>query len=281
MKYENRTFDAERALYAANGDTVINCVFAGPADGESAFKESRNIRVENCRFELRYPFWHTKGAQISDCEMTSTCRAALWYDDGINIKDSKMSGIKALRECENVTLENCEISSEEFGWKCSDLKVNDCSLVSVYPFFMSRNLEISRLNMTGKYSFQYVENAVLRDCVFDTKDAFWHTKNVTVYDSIIKGEYLAWYSEGLTLVRCKIIGTQPLCYCKGLKLVDCETEDADLAFEYSDVNATVRGHIDSIKNPHSGEIVCDSAGEIINDENILPGSSCKVIIKSV
>ena len=280
MKYENEIFDAERALYAADGDMVSNCVFAGPADGESALKESKNVKVDNCRFELRYPFWHTKTAQISNCEMTSTCRAALWYDEKISLSNCKMSGIKALRECENVTLERCEISSEEFGWKCTGIKMNDSSLVSVYPFLLSKELEISRLNMKGKYSFQYVENAVLRDCVFDTKDAFWHTKNVTVYDSEIKGEYLGWYSENLTLVRCKIIGTQPLCYCRGLKLVDCETENADLAFEYSDVTACVKGHIDSIKNPHSGEVVCDSVGEIITDENKLPDSSCNIIINN-
>ena len=82
-------------------------------------------------------------------------------------------------------------------------------------------------------------------------------------DSVIKGEYLAWYSEGLRLIRCKIIGTQPLCYAKGLVLEDCETEGCDLAFERSEVNATLKGHIDSIKNPVSGRIEVSDVGEII------------------
>ena len=38
---------------------------------------------------------------------------------------------------------------------------------------------------------------------------------------------------------------------------------ADLAFEYSDVEADIRGHVDSIKNPRSGLIVADSVGEIV------------------
>ena len=40
-------------------------------------------------------------------------------------------------------------------------------------------------------------------------------------------------------------------------LIDCAMEDADLAFEYSDVQAEVRGHILSVKNPRSGRIVAD------------------------
>ena len=52
---KNRTFDEERALYGSNGIIVDNCRFDGPADGESAIKESRNVVVKNSYFNLRYP----------------------------------------------------------------------------------------------------------------------------------------------------------------------------------------------------------------------------------
>lgn len=125
------------------------------------------------------------------------------------------------------------------------------------------------MNFTGKYSFQYVENLEITNSVLNTKDAFWHSKNVIVKDSVVKGEYLAWFSEGLTLINCKIIGTQPLCYCSNLKLINCEMEDTDLAFEYSDVEADIKGHVESIKNPKSGMIVVDSVGEIIREQSIM------------
>ena len=64
-------------------------------------------------------------------------------------------------------------------------------------------------------------------------------------------------------MRCHIKGTQPLCYCKNLTLIDCTTEDCDLTFEYSDVNATIKGGIVSVKNPESGRIAADSIGEIV------------------
>jgi hypothetical protein len=46
-------------------------------------------------------------------------------------------------------------------------------------------------------------------------------------------------------------------------------EDCDLAFEYSDVSADVRGHIDSVKNPKSGVITADSVGEIIMKDAVM------------
>ncbi|MBR5444528.1 MAG: DUF3737 family protein, partial [Clostridia bacterium] len=86
----------------------------------------------------------------------------------------------------------------------------------------------------------------------------------------VAGDYLGWYSDGLTLVRCRITGTQPLCYCNNLTLIDCTMgDDADLAFEYSDVQADIAGNIHSVKNPRSGRITADRIGEIILEDSIM------------
>lgn len=280
MEFANMTYDEERALYGVSEAKVMDCSFDGPADGESALKETSDIIVERCYFNLRYPFWHTKGAVIRDITMTEGCRAALWYDENITMENCRMNGIKALRECHGkLSLTGCEIHSPEFAWRCSDLRIRHCILESEYPFFECRDLEIDDLTMTGKYSFQYVENAVIRNSDLNTKDAFWHSKNVTVEDCVVRGEYLGWYSENLKLVRCKIIGTQPLCYCKGLILEDCTMEQTDLSFENSEVHATVCGSIDSIKNPACGEIHADMIGEMIMETDRTTPSRTKIVCR--
>ena len=275
---ENKQFDEERALYNLTDAEVRKCTFDGPADGESAFKEARNIKVSECDFSLRYPLWHVTDFEIDKSSMNELTRAALWYDQNGRITDSKLGGIKALRECRDVVIENSDIVSEEFGWKCDNITLKDTKVESMYLFLDSRNLKLENVEMKGKYSFQYVENMEILNCNFDTKDAFWHTKNVTVRDSVIKGEYLAWYSEGLTLINCKLIGTQPLCYCKDLKLINCTMEGCDLSFEYSDVDADIIGSIDSVKNPKSGKIVADAVGEIITEAPVIECSG-EVIIR--
>ncbi len=281
--YKNKQFDAERALYDINNAEIIKCSFDGPADGESALKESRDISVSDCFFNLRYPLWHVKNAVIKNSEMTENCRAALWYDSNISIDGCVMNGIKALRECESVSLSDSRIISPEFLWKCKDVKINNVSLASEYPLFECRNVTIDGLKMKGKYSFQYVENMTIANSELDTKDAFWHSKNVTVADSVVKGEYLGWYSENLKFVGCRIIGTQPLCCCKGLVLEDCTMEGTDLSFERSEVNAVINGRIDGVKNPVSGSIRADEIGDLlIETAYVNEGSTdirCNRIIK--
>lgn len=262
----DKTYDEERALYNSDGVVLRNCIFDGPADGESALKESRNVQVENSFFNLRYPFWHDDGLKIAGSRMTQLCRAALWYSEHIDITDTQLHGIKALRECADVRMRGCDVVSAEFGWSVRGIEMEDTSVQSEYFMMRSDNLRFRNVKLTGKYSFQYIEDAVFENCDFDIKDAFWHAKNVTVRNSTIKGEYLAWYCENVTFENCKIIGTQPLCYCKGLKLIDCEMVDTDLSFEKSEVEAVITTPVMSIKNPLAGHIYVPSVGEIIRDD---------------
>lgn len=263
---QHQTFDAERALYGSDGILVKDCSFDGPADGESAFKECRDVQVEHSFFNLRYPFWHDHGLIIKDSEMTELCRAALWYSDHISIENTKLHGIKALRECKEVEMRGCDVISPEFGWSVHNITMNDCDAESEYFMMRSTGLRFTNVRMKGKYSFQYIENAVFEHCVFDTKDAFWHGKNVIVRNSVVKGEYLAWYCENVTFENCRIIGTQPLCYCKNLKLINCEMIDCDLAFERSQVQAEITTPVISVKNPLAGScIILPEVGEIIRD----------------
>lgn len=274
----NQTFDEERALYNLTDADVINCKFEGPQDGESVLKEARDITVKDCSFSLRYPLWHVQNYRLADSTMDVNTRAAIWYAKGGNIENCTLDGIKCLRECDNTSIKGCTVHSPEFGWRCRGVSISQSFMESEYYLFESSDIEIDHLEMKGKYSFQYTNNLHIRDSILDTKDAFWHGKNITVENSIVKGEYLAWFSDGLTLINCKIIGTQPLCYCKNLKLINCTMEGTDLAFEYSDVEADICGHILSVKNPRSGTITADSVGEIIREGSIMD-SQGKVILR--
>lgn len=267
----DKQFDEERALYGSKDITVDNCKFDGPADGESAFKESSNVEVRDSFFNLRYPFWHDNVLKIDGCEMTENCRAALWYTNDAGISNSKLHGIKALRECSDVKIQNCDIISPEFGWSVKNIDMKDTDVVSEYFMMRSDRLNFDNVTLKGKYSFQYITDSVFDNCNFDTKDAFWHANNVVIKNSVIKGEYLAWYCENVTFENCTLIGTQPLCYCKNLKLINCKMIDTDLAFEKSEVEATITSSVISIKNPMKGKIVVQDVSEIIMDDENAKG----------
>ena len=273
---ENLSFDEERALYGSANLVIRNCSFTGPADGESALKEARSIRAERCLFDLRYPLWHVSGLGMEDCRLTENARAALWYSSGVEVMRSHLDGIKAFRECSEVSLENCTIKSDEFGWFCRGLSMQRCTLSGVYALMRSDDISLKDVTYRGRYGLQYITGGEFSGCDITSRDAFWHARGVTVKNSILRGEFLGWYSEGLTLINCRIISSQPLCYCRGLKMTGCEMVDCDLSFEKSDVDADISSSVESIKNPLSGRILVDSVEELIVTA---PESRAEVVVR--
>ncbi len=272
----NETKDEERAYYGLSDATVRNVTVDGPADGESAFKECQSISVSDSVFNLRYPFWHNNELKLENCRFGEGCRAPLWYTVDCNISGCRFEGVKALRECSDVTASGSTFLSQEFGWMSQNLTFDNCEFESAYFLFNSSNIKLKDCRLKGKYSFQYTTDLTLENCTLDTKDAFWHCTGAVIRNCTVKGEYLAWYSDSLTFIDCKIIGTQPFCYCTNLKLVNCEMIDTDLAFEYSEVDADIKGSILSVKNPEFGKIVADSYGEIILRDSVR-NCRCEII----
>ena len=273
----NAEFGGERPLYCEKDLRLENVTIHV---GESALKETARIEADHCRFEGKYPFWCCDTFTVRNCLFTEGARAALWYSNGLLMEDTLVEAPKMFRERRELRLRRVRLPNAlETMWGCRDIELEDVSAEKAdYIFMHSSNIRIRNFTLHGNYSFQYCKNVEIHDSELHTKDAFWETENVTVYNSFINGEYLGWYSRNLRLVGCRIGGTQPLCYADGLILENCTFEpDADLAFEYSEVQADIRGNVVSVKNPRTGCIKADSYGEIILDKNIKAPGDCRIL----
>ena len=273
---KDQYFEGERPLYARHGLRIEN-VTIGP--GESSLKEGSDLEAEDCEFQGKYPFWECKNVTIKNCIFREGGRAAIWYSKDIEMADCLVEAPKMFRRISDVKLENVKFPNAlETFWDCKDIEAKNIEAdKGDYIFMHCSDVKIDGFRLQGNYSFQYAKDVVIRNADLDTKDAFWEAEDVTVYDSRINGEYLGWYSKNLHLVNCKIGGTQPLCYCENLVLENCVfEEDADLAFEYSDVEASIIGPVTSVKNPRTGRINADSYGEIILDGNMKAPGDCEI-----
>ena len=270
-------YEGERPLFGLN-DIRIEQVKFYP--GESAVKACNNVKAYKCEFWSKYPFWHNDNTLIEDCHFTVYSRAAIWYSKNIQMRDCLVEAPKMFREVDNLTLENVRFpSAGETLWNCRNIKMRNINAHGGdYILMNGTGIDIDGFSLQGNYSFQDVKNAVVRNACLDSKDAFWKTENVTVYDSEIIGEYLGWYSKNLRLVNCKISSTQPFCYCTDVVLENCTMDqDCDLCFEDSTVQATIKSHIPSIKNPCKGFIKAASIGEIIIDKNCKSPGGCQIL----
>lgn len=265
---KDKEFGGERPLFATHDLRLENIVIT---DGESGIKQCQNIEADNCRFYGKYPWWHVDGARISNCFFDAGSRSAIWYTNNLVMHDCRIEGPKFFREMHNVELEDVKITdADETFWKVDGLKLRNVTLNGgTYPFMFSKNIFIDGLITDSKYVFQYCQNVEIHNAHITTKDSFWECENVTIYDSVLDGEYLAWHSKNVRLVNCTLSGEQLLCYCDNLVLENCTFDAAcDRVFEYSTVNAQIKGHIENIKNPTSGHIVADSIGSITIDKNV-------------
>ena len=276
---KNKSFGGERPLFEVHGARLEHITVT---DGESAIKHCSDLELSHCEFFGKYPLGHVDRCTVENCRFAPESRSAIWYSNDMVMRDCVIDGPKFFREMKNLSLERVLITdADETFWRVDGLRIKDVELRGgTYPFMFSENIEVDGLVSDAKYVFQYCRNVVVRNAKISTKDSFWECENVTVYDSEIDGEYLAWHSKNVRLVNCKLAGEQLLCYADGLVLEGCTFDPAcDRVFEYSTVEADIRGHIENIKNPTSGHIVADSIGSVTIDENVRQPADCRVEVR--
>ena len=277
---KNKEFGGERPLFATHDLRLENVTIT---DGESGIKQCRNMQASECRFYGKYPWWHVDGALIEDCYFAVGSRSAIWYTNDLVMRRCRIDGPKFFREMRNVELEDVNITdADETFWKVNGLRLKNVTLHGgTYSFMFCENIFVDGLNSDSKYVFQYCKNVEVHNARILTKDSFWECENVTVYDSDLDGEYLAWHSKNVRLVNCHLTGEQLLCYTQNLVLENCTFDKAcDRVFEYSTVQADIRGHIENIKNPTSGHIIADSIGSVTIDDYVRQPNDCVIEVRS-
>ncbi len=274
----DQTFEGERALYQTRNASIERCVFH---DGESPLKESHDVHVADSVFRWRYPLWYCTNASVEGSLWLDTCRAPLWYTNHLTLTNNTFQAPKGIRRCADVVISDTNFpNAQETLWNCRDVTATRISVNGDYFAKDCENLHIDGLDLTGKYPFDGCRHVVVENARMVTKDAFWNCEDVIVRNSFISGEYLAWNTRSLTLEHCVVESLQGLCYIEGLTLVDCQFVNTTLAFERCyDIDAEVRGHVDSIANPGSGVIRAGSVGELIQDYPEMDASRVEVILE--
>ena len=266
----------DRAFYGSKNVHFKNITIDGIEQNDCVFNECQNVTIEDTNIILNYCVWHCHNITLHKTILDENSRSSIWYCENIEIVNCKINSVKACRNCSNLVLKDCTINSDDFGWKCGGVKIINCKINGVTSFFDSSNLTIDEAEFNSKYIFQYSDNIKMVNTTINSKDCFWNSKNVYCKNCKIVGEYLAWYSEYCIFENCHIDSFQSFSYCKKLKLVNCTMSNSYFSFEYSDVDADIKGHVDSVRNFLSGKIVVDSLGENIQDK---PVRECKGIIE--
>ena len=261
---EYQVLTGERALFKTRDARVTFCTFA---NGESPLKESKNIRLDNCKFEWKYPLWYCENVEVEDTTWFDMARAGVWYTNKIHVRDSIIQAPKNFRHANHIWLNNVTFTNAaETLWSCDDIIMKDVSARGDYFAYGSSHIFIDGLVLDGNYGFDSCKNVTIYNARMLTKDAFWNCEDVTIYDSVIYGQYFGWNSKNVRLVNCTVESEQGMCYMENLVMENCKLLNSDLTFEYSTVNAEITTSIRSVKNPISGTIKAKAIEELIQDD---------------
>lgn len=270
-----QNFTDERSLFGLKEAEISHCTFDV---GESPLKHSSHTKLENSIFKWKYPLWYSLNSQLKDCILLESARAGIWYSSEISMQNCLIHAPKTFRRSREINICNTTFTNaSETLWNCNKIRLENVSVVGDYFAMNCCDMEISNFNLSGNYAFDGAKNLVLKNCKLLCKDAFWNAENIVVYNSFICGEYLGWNCKNITLINCSIESLQGMCYIQNLVLKNCKTINTTLAFEYSSVNADIKGEISSILNPKSGKISATKIGEIIIDENLVNKDKISII----
>ena len=265
----------ERALFQGNNLNIYDTIFD---DGESPLKESHDISLYGSMFKWKYPLWYSKNIYTENCSWFDMARAGVWYTDNMTVKNALIEAPKNFRRCDGLVFDNVTLTNaEETLWSCKNVEMNNVTARGNYFAMNSENMKLNNFQLVGNYSFDGCKNVEIHNSKLMSKDAFWNTDNVTVYDSVISGEYLGWNAKNLTLINCTIESLQGMCYIENLVMKDCRLVNTTLAFEYSSVDVSIIGGIDSVMNPKEGTIKADFIKELILDKDKIDPSKTTII----
>ena len=132
----------ERAFYGSKNVHFKNIIIDGIEQGESAFKECSNITIDDSNIILNYCIWHCHNLTLYKTIIDANSRASIWYCNNVEVTDCKINGVKACRNCINLTFKDCTINSEDFGWKSEGVTIANSKISGVTPFFDSSNINI-------------------------------------------------------------------------------------------------------------------------------------------
>ncbi|MCW3779325.1 DUF3737 family protein, partial [Levilactobacillus namurensis] len=185
------------------------------------------------------------------------------------------------RYAQQLRLKNVDFSDAgETLWWCDDVQLDHVTVNGDYFGMNTNNVVAHNLKVTGNYVFDGGKNIEVHDSTFITHDAFWNCENVTIYNSTIIGEYLAWNAKNITFVDCWLESDQGLCYVDHLTMRNCSLINTDLSFEYcTDIDATIKTSIDSVKNPVNGQITAPKIGQIIFDDPAIDPKQTTITIQ--
>ena len=172
-----------------------------------------------------------------------------------NIKDSELvrvdfegdeDGESPLKECENISLKDCNISLRYALWHTENTVVDTSCFTSSCraPFWYGKNVDVISVHSSSPKIFRECKDLFIENCIINSEEPFWKINKITGKSSEISGFYAFLMSKNIYLDDIKFEGKYSFQYCKNLKIKNSTLTTKDAFWHAENVyvrNTTIKG----------------------------------------
>ncbi len=276
---DSRTFtDTDpRALFGARRAEVSDTHFTK----EEALMRAGELTLSDSTFSAPRPLAHVTDALIRTCHFEKDAVSLLSHAGTATLQGCTVEAPHGCEMAKDLTIDTCQITACDFGTSTSNLTLTDTLIAGARALAHTRDVTMTDMDITSDRALSYAMGGTIDFSTLAGEELLFGAENLTISDTVLDGDRIGWYSNHLTLTHCVISGDRPFAYAKNLTLIDCALDPSCReAFERSEVEATLRGALSSVRNPLHGSITADALGEVIFDDTAAPGTDCKITAKA-
>lgn len=193
---------------------------------ERALYNQKDAIIVNCRFEGE----EDGESALKECEniVMQNCfmdlRYPLWHVDGVSMNEcvQTVNCRAALWYSKSIFVNNCNLGGIKALRECSNIAIKNSEITSAEFGWKCKGIKIENSSLTGEYAFFECSDLTIDNLNFNGKYSFQYCKNLTVKNSVLKTKDAFWHAENVTVENCVVQGEYLAWYSKNLTFKNCK-----------------------------------------------------------
>ena len=195
-------------------------------DEERALYGIKDAEVRTCTFDGpadgESALKECENVTVIDCDFR--LRYPFWHVKQAMIKNSRMTeGCRAaLWYDDGVSMENCELNGIKAFRECDHSELTDCSINSKEFGWKCRDMKLVNCELVSEYPFFECQNMTLENFKLQGKYSFQYVDNMTISNSVLDTKDAFWHSKNITVTDSIVKGEYLGWYSENLTFKRCK-----------------------------------------------------------
>ena len=195
-------------------------------DEERALYGRHNLILKNCKFDGpadgESALKECENVTVTDCDFR--LRYPFWHVKQATIQNSRMTeGCRAaLWYDEDVRMEGCELNGIKAFRECDHSELINCSINSKEFGWKCRDMKLVNCELVSEYPFFECQNMTLENFKLQGKYSFQYVDNMTISNSVLDTKDAFWHSKNITVTDSIVKGEYLGWYSENLTFKRCK-----------------------------------------------------------